>query len=85
MNMLVLERVFGDEHLSKIKMHFESLCVSVYDQSLKLRSESMAKKLEDIITTFEEVVTTRKMTITQSRHQIYLFQKEERENIDKIL
>jgi interleukin-1 receptor-associated kinase 1 len=54
-NLLILQRVSGDEQPSDLDMHNVSFWVRVYDLPLKFRSEGMAKKLGNIIGSFEEV------------------------------
>lgn len=54
-NLIILERVFGDEQPFGIEMHFESFWIRVYNLPLKLRSEVMAKQLGKIIGEYEEV------------------------------
>lgn len=53
-NLLILERVTGEERSSDLEMYHVSFWVRVYDLPLKLRSDSMAKKLVDIVGKFEE-------------------------------
>lgn len=48
-NLLILECVSGEEQPSNLAMHKVSFWVRIYDLPLKLRSDSMAKKLGDII------------------------------------
>ncbi|XP_058776541.1 uncharacterized protein LOC131650847 [Vicia villosa] len=54
-NILVLARVSGDEQPSDLNMHFGTFWVRVYELPLKLRSETMAKKLGGILGEFEEM------------------------------
>lgn len=48
-NLLILERVSGEEQPSDLEMHYGIFWVRIYDLPLKPRSDSMAKKLGDII------------------------------------
>lgn len=48
-NLLLLEKLTGEEQPSGLMMNTESFWVRVYDLPLKLRSEAMAKKLGNII------------------------------------
>ncbi|XP_058749873.1 uncharacterized protein LOC131622870 [Vicia villosa] len=54
-NLLILDRVTGEEQPSGIDMHFGTFWVRVYDLPLLLRSEPMAKKIGDILGSFEEM------------------------------
>lgn len=54
-NLLVLDRVSGEEQPSGMDMHFGTFCIRVYDLSLMMRSETMAKKIGDIMGSFEEM------------------------------
>jgi interleukin-1 receptor-associated kinase 1 len=54
-NLLILNRISGDEQPSKLEMNRVSFWVRVYDLPLKLRSEGMAKKLGNILGNFEEM------------------------------
>lgn len=54
-NLLVLDRVSGEEQPSGVNMHFGTFYIRVYDLSLMLRSKTMAKKIEDIMGSFEEM------------------------------
>ncbi|KAI5424796.1 hypothetical protein KIW84_030835 [Lathyrus oleraceus] len=54
-NLLVLDRVSGEEQPSGVDMHFGTFCIRVYDLSLMLRSKTMAKKIGDIMGSFEEM------------------------------
>jgi hypothetical protein len=53
-NILVLRRITGSEQPSEMEMNSISFWARIYDLPLKLRSESMAKKLGDVIGKFEE-------------------------------
>ncbi|CAJ2671908.1 unnamed protein product [Trifolium pratense] len=54
-NLLILNRISGNEQPSELEMDRVSFWVRVYDLPLKLRSEGMAKKLGNILGTFEEM------------------------------
>lgn len=54
-NLLILNRISGNEQPSELAMNRASLWVRVYDLPLKLRSEAMAKKLGNILGMFEEM------------------------------
>lgn len=54
-NLLILDRISGDEQPSDMEMFRVSFWVRVYDFPLKLRSEAMAKKIESIMGLYEEV------------------------------
>ncbi|MCH88312.1 zinc CCHC-type-like protein, partial [Trifolium medium] len=54
-NLVVLKRISGEEQPSDLEMHTGEFWTRIYDLPLKLRSESMAKKLGDIIGSFMEV------------------------------
>jgi hypothetical protein len=54
-NLLILNRISGNEQPSELAMNKASLWVRVYDLPLKLRSEAMAKKLGNILGMFEEM------------------------------
>jgi hypothetical protein len=54
-NLVVLKRITGEEQPSDLDMHTAEFWTRIYDLPLKLRSESMAKKLGDIIGSFVEV------------------------------
>ncbi|MCH96370.1 hypothetical protein A2U01_0017356, partial [Trifolium medium] len=56
-NLLILNRISGDEQPSELEMNRVSFWVRVYDLPLKLRSEGMAKKLGNILGNFEEMDT----------------------------
>ncbi|XP_058782243.1 uncharacterized protein LOC131656565 [Vicia villosa] len=54
-NLLVLERVSGEEQPSDLNMHFVVFWVRIYELPLMLRSETMAWKIGGILGTFEEM------------------------------
>lgn len=54
MNILILEKVSGDEQPIDLNMHRLSFWVHAYELPLKMRSPSMASKLGNIIDQFEE-------------------------------
>jgi hypothetical protein len=54
-NILVLNRISGNEQPSELVMNRSSFWIRVYDLPLKLRSEAMAKKLGNILGDFEEM------------------------------
>ncbi|XP_058765441.1 uncharacterized protein LOC131638928 [Vicia villosa] len=56
-NLLVLDRVSGEEQPSNLNMHYGMFWVRVYDLPLMLRSETMARKVGQILGTFEEMDT----------------------------
>lgn len=53
-NILVLKRTTGIEQPSEMKMSTMTFWARIYDLPLKLRTESMAKKIGDVIGKFEE-------------------------------
>ncbi|CAI8587915.1 unnamed protein product [Vicia faba] len=53
--LLVLERVSGEEQPSDLDTHFGVFWVRVYDRPLMLILETMAKKIRGIVGTFEEM------------------------------
>ncbi|WJX41610.1 hypothetical protein P8452_28938 [Trifolium repens] len=53
-NLLILNRVSGDEQPADLEMNKVAFWVRVYELPLKVRSDSMAKKLGNIIGQFEE-------------------------------
>ncbi|CAI8607266.1 unnamed protein product [Vicia faba] len=54
-NLLVLDRVSGEEQPLNLNMHFGVFWVMVYELPLMLRSEAMAKKIGGILGNFEEM------------------------------
>lgn len=54
-NLIILDRISGEEQPSDLDMFRVSFWVWVYDLPLKLRSEAMARKIGSIIEVFEEV------------------------------
>lgn len=54
-NIVILQRVSGDEQPSEMEMHTGEFWARVYDLPLKLRSNAMAKKLGDTLGGFLEV------------------------------
>ncbi|XP_058726490.1 uncharacterized protein LOC131597843 [Vicia villosa] len=54
-NLLVLDRVSGDEQPSALNLHYGTFWVRIYDLPLKLRTEAMARKLGGILGSFEEM------------------------------
>ncbi|GAU21788.1 hypothetical protein TSUD_329120, partial [Trifolium subterraneum] len=54
-NLLILNRISGNEQPSELAMDSVSFWVRVYDLPLKLRSEGIAKKLGNTVGTFEEM------------------------------
>lgn len=54
-NLLILNRVSGEEQPLDLDMHTVSFWARVYDLLLKLRTDSMARRLGDIIGVFEEM------------------------------
>jgi hypothetical protein len=53
-NLLILNRVSGEEQPADLEMNKVAFWVRVYELPLKVRSDSMAKKLGNIIGQFEE-------------------------------
>ncbi|MCI19443.1 hypothetical protein A2U01_0040599, partial [Trifolium medium] len=53
-NILVLKRITGSEQPSEMDLNSMSFWARIYDLPLKLRSESMAKKLSNVMGKFEE-------------------------------
>jgi hypothetical protein len=56
-NILVLKRINGIEQPSEMELNSMSFWTRIYDLPLKLRSESMAKKLSNVMGIFEEADT----------------------------
>jgi hypothetical protein len=54
-NTVVLKRLSGDEQPSDMEMHTGEFWARIYDLPLKLRSESMARKLGDVLGSFLEM------------------------------
>jgi hypothetical protein len=54
-NLLILNKISGNEQPSELAMDRASFWVRVYDLPLKLRTEGMAKKLGNNIGNFEEM------------------------------
>ncbi|GAU49029.1 hypothetical protein TSUD_406820 [Trifolium subterraneum] len=54
-NLLILERVSGEEQPADLEMNHVSFWVRIYELPLKLRTDAMAKKIGDLIGAFEEV------------------------------
>lgn len=54
-SLLVLNRISGEEQPSDLNMYFGSFRVRIYELSLMLRSETMARKIGSIIGKFEEL------------------------------
>lgn len=54
-NLLILNRVTGDEQPSDLEMNTVAFWIRVYDLPLKLRTDAMAKRLGDSIGVFDEV------------------------------
>ncbi|CAJ2652060.1 unnamed protein product [Trifolium pratense] len=54
-NLLILNKISGNEQPSELAMDHVSFWVRVYDLPLKLRSEGIAKKLGNTVGTFEEM------------------------------
>lgn len=54
-NLLILNRVTGDEQPSDLEMNTVAFWIRVYDLPLKLRTDVMAKRLGDSIGVFDEV------------------------------
>lgn len=54
-NLLILQRVSSEEQPSDLEMHTVSFWTRVYDLPLKLRIESMARRLGDTMGNFEEM------------------------------
>ncbi|XP_058764208.1 uncharacterized protein LOC131637617 [Vicia villosa] len=54
-NLLVLDRVSGEEQPSALNLHYGTFWVRIYDLPLKLRTEAMARKLGGILGSFEEM------------------------------
>lgn len=55
MNLLILNRVTGDEQSSDLEMNTMAFWIRVCDLPLKLRTDAMAKRLGDSIGVFDEV------------------------------
>lgn len=53
-NLVIFERISGDEQPSDLEMNKVSFWDRVYDLPLKLRSETMARKLGNFIGVFED-------------------------------
>lgn len=54
-NLLILERVSGEEQPAELELNHVSFWVRIYELPLKLRTDAMAKKVGDLIGAFEEV------------------------------